>query len=180
MKVPSPRDIALDHVTQELILDATELARLVNEFRPLPPEVIERIQKNLLGERVYSSNAIEGNTLTLRETMSVLQTGGIVDVGRKREATEALNLAKAIAQVQEMVHDSESWTELVRFVAVHRTLLLGVQDHAAGVIRSDRVIITGAKHQPPNPLKLETLLGQFFAQLKEATDVEPIQIGRAS
>ena len=176
MKVPSPRDIALDHVTQELILDATELARLVNEFRPLPPEVIERIQKNLLGERVYSSNAIEGNTLTLRETMSVLQTGGIVDVGRKREATEALNLAKAIAQVQEMVHDSESWTELVRFVAVHRTLLLGVQDHAAGVIRSDRVTITGAKHQPPSPLKLETLLGQFFAQLKEATDVEPIRL----
>ena len=103
MDLPSPSEISLDQVTQELIRDATELAHQVNERRPLPHDVIESIQKKLLGERVYNSNAIEGNTLTLRETRSVLQTGGIVDVGRKREATEALNLERAIAEVQEMV-----------------------------------------------------------------------------
>ncbi len=174
MEIPTPSDVALDQVTQELILDATELARQVNDRRPLPPEVIERIQKQLLGERVYNSNAIEGNTLTLRETISVLQTGGIVDVGRKREATEAINLGKAIAEVQEMVGDAGSWTDLARFVALHRTLLIDVKDHAAGVIRFDRVIITGAKHQPPNPLKLDAILRQFFGELKDATNIEPI------
>ena len=71
MDIPSPSDISLDQVTQELILDATELARQVNERRPLPSEVIDNIQKELLGERVYNSNAIEGNTLTLRETKSI-------------------------------------------------------------------------------------------------------------
>ena len=174
MELPSPSDVALDQVTQELILDATKLAHQVNERRPLPPEVIENIQKELLGERVYNSNAIEGNTLTLRETRSVLQTGGIVDVGRKREATEAINLGKAITEVQKMVGDSESWTDLARFIAVHRTLLTDVKDHAAGVIRSDGVMITGAKHQPPNPLKLDAIIEQFFGKLKDATNVEPI------
>ena len=174
MDIPSPRDVALDTVTRELILDATELAHQVNERRPLPVEVIESIQKELLGERVYNSNAIEGNTLTLRETKSVLETGGIIDVGRKREATEAINLGKAIAEVQELVGDRESWSDVARFTAVHRTLLADVKDHAAGVIRSDRVIITGAKRQPPNPLKLDALLEQFFRKLRDATDVEPV------
>lgn len=174
MDIPSPQEISLDQVTQELILDAVELARLVNERRPLPREVIENIQEELLGERVYNSNAIEGNTLTLRETKSVLETGGIIDVGRKREATEALNLGKAIAEVQELVGDRESWSDLARFIAVHRTLLTDVKNHAAGVIRSERVIITGAKHQPPNPLKLHLLLEQFFGQLKDATEIDPV------
>lgn len=174
MDIPSPNDVSLDSVTQELILDATELAHQVNERRPLPPEVIENIRKELLGERVYNSNAIEGNTLTLRETKSVLETGGIVDVGRKREATEAINLGKAIAQVQELVGDCEAWNDVTRFTAVHGTLLTDVKDHAAGVIRSERVMITGAKHQPPNPLILGALLEQFFRELGTATDVEPI------
>lgn len=174
MDIPSPRDVSLDQVTQELILDAMDLARQVNERRPLPPEAIENIQKELLGERVYNSNAIEGNTLTLRETKSVLETGGIIDVGRRREATEAINLGNAIAEVQELVRDREKWSDVARFTAVHRTLLTGVKDHAAGVIRSDRVMITGAKLQPPNPLKLESLLGHFFGKLRNATDIEPV------
>ncbi len=176
MDIPSPSDVSFDQVTQELILDATELARLVNERRPLPAEVLHNIQKELLGERVYNSNAIEGNTLTLRETKSVLETGGIIDVGRKREATEAINLGKAIAAVQELVGDRESWSDTARFVAVHRTLLTDVTDQAAGAIRSERVMITGAKHQPPNPMKLEALLEKFFGELRDAIKIEPIRL----
>ncbi|MBC8355728.1 MAG: Fic family protein [Planctomycetes bacterium] len=176
MDIPSPSDVSVDQVTQELILDATELERQVNERRPLPAEVIHNIQKELLGERVYNSNAIEGNTLTLRETKSVLETGGIIDVGRKREATEAINLGKAIAEVQELVGDRESWCDVARFTAVHRTLLTDVKDDAAGATRSERVMITGAKHQPPNPMKLDALLEQFFGELRDATNIEPIRL----
>jgi Fic family protein len=172
--IPLPNDISLGQVTQELIRDATDLARQVNERRPLPADVIEIINSELLGERVYNSNAIEGNTLTLRETVSVLQSGGIVDVGRKREATEAVNLGRAIGAVQEMVDNRDSWSDRRRFAAVHKILLTDVMDDAAGVIRSERVMITGAKHQPPNPLKLDELLPQFFTTLDSSTDIDPI------
>ena len=174
MDIPSPSDLVFNQVTLELIADATELAHQINELRPLPEEVVESIQEKLLGERVYNSNAIEGNTLTLRETKAVLQTGGIVDVGRKREATEALNLGKAIAELQEMITDRESWADLARFTSVHKTLLTGVKDDAAGVIRSERVTLTGAKHQPPNPQKLEELLQDFSNKLQGAADVNSI------
>ncbi|MBC7967426.1 MAG: Fic family protein [Fuerstia sp.] len=174
MDISSPSNVSLNQVTLELISDAKVLARQVNESRPLPPEVIQNIQKELLGERVYNSNAIEGNTLTLRETRSVLQAGGIVDVSRKREAVEALNLAKAIAKVEEMIGDPESWSDINRFTAVHRTILAGVKDDPAGRIRSERIMITGAKYQPPDPAQLEGLLRQFLTCLKDATRTEPI------
>ena len=177
MDIPSPTSISFDQVTQELILDVKELAKQVNELRPLRPDVIETIHKELLGVRVYNSNAIEGNTLTLRETMSVLESGRNVDVGRKREATEAINLEKAIAEVQEMVADPGAWSDLSRFVALHRTLLTDVKDDAAGVLRhefSERIRITGAKHQPPHGRNVDSLLQQVFAELKDAADVEPI------
>ena len=174
MDISSPGNVSLDQVTLELISDAKVLARQVNESRPLPPEVIRNIQKELLGERVYNSNAIEGNTLTLRETRSVLQAGGIVDVSRLREAAEALNLAKAIAKVEEMIREPESWSDINCFTAVHRTILVGVKDDAAGRIRSERIMITGAKHQPPDPAQLDDLLRQFLTCLKDATQTEPI------
>jgi len=176
MEVPAPNDISFNQITQELISDANKLAKQVNERRPLPSEVIRSIQKELLGERVYNSNAIEGNTLTLRETKNVLESGGIVDVGGGREATEAINLGKAIVEVQELIPKHDSWADIESFKGVHKTLFTDVKDHAAGRIRSDRVMIMGAKHQPPRPEQLDALLCQFFDHFRDRRDTEPIKL----
>ena len=176
MDIPSPQEISLNQVTQELILDATELACQVNLRRPISQEVLDSIQRELLGERVYNSNGIEGNTLSLRETKSLLETGAIIDVGRRREATEVINLGKAIAEVEGLVADRNFWSDAARFAAVHRTLLTGIMDRAAGVTRSEGVMIRGAKYQPPDPSKVDALLEQFFSTLKTATEIEPIKL----
>ena len=176
MEIPSPQEISLNQVTQELILDVTELARQVNLRRPISQEVLDSIQRELLGERVYNSNGIEGNTLTLRETKSLLETGAIIDVGRRREATEVINLGKAIAEVEGLVADRNSWSYAIRFAAVHRILLTGIMDRAAGVTRSEGVMIRGAKYQPPDPSQVDALLEQFFGILKTSTEIEPIKL----
>jgi Fic family protein len=176
MDIPALADIKFNEVTTELIGDANILARQVNERRPLPPDVVANIQKELLGERVYNSNAIEGNTLTLRETKSILETGSIVDVGRKREATEAINLGKAIAEVQELIGNPESWSRQESITKIHETLMTDVLDFGAGRIRSERVMITGAKHQPPRPEKLDELLHDFLTKLAASADAEPITL----
>ena len=174
MDIPSLNDISFDQVTSELIADAKRIAEQVNERRPLPQDVVKNIQKELLGERVYNSNAIEGNTLTLRETKSILEVGSIVDVGRKREATEAINLGKAIAEIQQLVSSRESWSSIESLTSIHNTLLTNVKDDAAGRVRTVRVMITGARHQPPKPEELGTLLDRFSQLLKESNDTEPI------
>ena len=173
MDFPSPIDIAFDPVTLELVRDVTELARQVNEIRPLQPEVLEKVQEDLVGERVYNSNAIEGNTLTLRETRSILESG-VYEASRKREATEAINLGKAIASVQQMVSTPDLWSDMSEFKRIHGILLASIQDDYAGRFRDQRVVLTGAKHQPPNPAKVLDLVDVLFQHLAESADVEPV------
>ena len=176
MDIPALDDIKFNEVTIELIADANLLAKQVNDSRPLPADVIENIQKELLGQRVYNSNAIEGNTLTLRETKSILETSGIVDVGREREATEAINLGKAIAELHELRGKPDIWSSQNSLIKIHETLMTDVLDFGAGRMRSERVMITGAKHQPPRPEKLDLLMTDFFEKLKASVDSEPITL----
>jgi Fic family protein len=164
MKLPPP-NLVLDKVSNELIQDALRLAQKVNEFRPLSPDLLDKVQKDLLGERVYNSNAIEGSTLTLRETRLVLQTGSGIDVSRRREAQEALNLAKAFEQIQD---SREAAIDQSNFLDVHRLLFRDVNAQIGGIYRNQGVLISGAKHQPPDSSRVPDLMDEFFDRLKSA------------
>jgi len=83
MELWLPEQVAVDEVSRGLIADVKVTARSVNDYRPLPGDVVKRIEDDLLGERVYSSNAIEGNTLDLRETVMILKKG-ILGAKKKR------------------------------------------------------------------------------------------------
>ena len=166
-------DVTCDAVTSEMIRDVHETARKVNELRPLPQDLIESVHRDFVGERVYSSNAIEGNTYTLGETIEILKTG-YIDLGRKREATEVINLGKAIEFVQSrLIGDSDPYSEH-HLLNLHKILLSGIDDSIAGRYRDRRVMILGAKHQPPSERDVERLMSSFFAQLQKQTEVEPI------
>ena len=89
------RAVQLDKVTQELIADTHGLAAKIHGYRPLAAEIVKAVQNRLLGEQVYNSNAIEGSTLTLRETVGILEVGAVLNVRKKREAEEVLGLLAA-------------------------------------------------------------------------------------
>src|SRR5208282_3345494 len=78
MDLPKPSELKPGEATKSLMKDLEDIAYQVNEIRPLTGPVLKTVQQQLLGERVFSSNAIEGNTLTLRETVLILQTGAIL------------------------------------------------------------------------------------------------------
>ena len=54
---------------KNLLFRIDEGKRLIDKFRPLPPSVSSRLKQQLTLEWTYNSNAIEGNTLTLKETI---------------------------------------------------------------------------------------------------------------
>jgi hypothetical protein len=59
----------------------TEKKRRLDEFRPFPVEVLENLERWFLIELTYTSNALEGNTLTRLETAVVVEKG--FDCGRE-------------------------------------------------------------------------------------------------
>lgn len=161
-------------LTEALIADVETLAQKVNEFRPLTPKLVEAVHQKLFAERVYSSNAIEGNTLTLRETRHILATGHVSE-RRKREGTEALNLGKAVQKVEEELLPGGQSNQVDRFLGLHHTLMVNLEA-TAGQFRNERVMISGAKHQPPRAELVPELIEKMFAEVTQADDVNAVKV----
>ena len=127
------------------------LQQKLNSFRPLPKNTLKSLHEQLVLEWTYNSNAIEGNTLTLKETKVVLE--GITIGGKTmREHFEAINHKEAIDYVEAIVSNDEPISEHV-IKSIHQLILKGIDNdinnNNAGVYRKENVLIAGAEHIPP-------------------------------
>ena len=97
----------------------------LDSYRPLPPYTVSSLREKLALEWTYHSNAIEGNTLTLRETKVVLE--GITIGGRSvREHFEATNHRDAILYVEDIVSKNEALSEW-QIKSIHDLVLRGIE-----------------------------------------------------
>ncbi len=173
MELFLPEQIALNETTNALLGDVEETARRVNEYRPLPLDVVKRIEDGLVGERVYTSNAIEGNTLDLRETVTVLKTGRILE-NKRREAIEARNLGEAVQRISQIVKDGHSVHTVEQLFETHKLILRDTPDeYWGGRFREQAVVIEGAKHQPPDYTIVPTVVDRVMERLRNDDDEIP-------
>ncbi len=69
VRTSDPKKPRLDpRLAERLARKKAELDR----YRPLPPDTVRRLNEDLRVFLTYHSNAIEGNTLSLRETQMVI------------------------------------------------------------------------------------------------------------
>jgi len=174
MELWLPEQIGIDSTSASLMADVEETARRVNEHRPFPPEIVRRIEDDLLGERVYGSNAIEGNTLDLRETVMVLRQG-IQGIRKKREAREAANLGEAVRIADAWISNGTAFHSTEHMLKLHAQLLIDINDDWGGRIRDRQVMIQGARHQPPDHSLVPSLLDRVLNQLSQPA-VDNVQL----
>ncbi len=122
-------------------------------------------------ELTYTSNAIEGNTLTRSETMMVIEQG--ITIGGKplRDHLEAIDHHDAILYVREIARRSVSLTEMdvrtLHSLVVRRSL----PDIAGRYADQGRFVLTDAGPQRfPSAAEVPTLMGEFAAWLNGAPD----------
>src|SRR3989338_7752236 len=83
----------------------TAKKQLLDRYKPLPQEVIKNLDEWFRIELTYTSNAIEGNTLTRQETAMVVEEGITVQGKSIQEHLEAINHAEAFDFIQkDLVH----------------------------------------------------------------------------
>jgi Fic family protein len=138
-------------------------------LRPLSPESVASLAAAWDVRMVHESNAIEGNSLTLRETELVLSKGVTVSGKPLKDHIEALNLAKAWEQVKKLARPDANLTER-DLLDLHRIVLTRVEDDFAGSYRTGAVRIAGSNHVPPNPVKVPDLMEELFAELQTISD----------
>jgi len=133
---------------------------LLDSLRPLPAAAMHRLNQQLTIEWIYNSNAIEGSTLTLRETQLILETGLTIGGKSLREHFEVINHKEAIEYVEALVAGDEPVTPFhVR--QIHKLVLSRIDDESAGQYRTLPVTIAGSAHQPPESWEMPRLMGEW-------------------
>ena len=139
--------------------------------RPLTQGEFKRLQEEFLVEFTYNSNAIEGNTLTLRETALVLE-GVTIDQKPLKDHLEAVGHRDAFLYIQQLVTDKNTISE--RMIKDIHSLVLIDRPDDKGVYRRIPVVIMGAYHEPPQPYLVPIQMEQLIAEKKE-TKRHPIE-----
>ncbi|MBN3841694.1 Fic family protein [Burkholderia sp. Ac-20349] len=156
-----------------LLLEAVDADKAkLDAARPLPPHTLASLREKLMLEWTYHSNAIEGNTLTLRETKVVLE--GITVGGKSlREHFEATNHRDAILYVEEIVGKQETLSEW-QIRNIHGLVLKGIDDGEAGRYRRENVVIAGASTTPPDFLHLPAEMAALIDWDTHAGTMHPV------
>jgi Fic family protein len=119
----------------------------------------------LLTELAYTSNAIEGNTLTRKETDRAITQN--ITTGSKpiKDYLEAKNHADAFNFVLELSGNKKNISEN-DILAVHKQILKGIDENFSGRYRNVRVRISASQVVFPNSVKVYDLMKGFMQWLK--------------
>lgn len=135
--------------------------------RPLTEGEVARLTEEFIVEYTYNSNAIEGNTLTLRETDMVLR-GLTIDQKPLKEHMEAVGHKDAFDFVCELVKSNEPITE--RIIKQIHYLVLADKKDDRGVYRRVPVRIMGANHEPVQPYLIEPKMEQLLIDYNNSSE----------
>ena len=154
------------------LLDARILNRLssslaeLNRHRPLKASILKKLREQFTVEMTYHSNAIEGNRLTLKETLLVLREGVTIKGKNLQEHLEAKNHEEAMNFLFEVVDSKKRLTlshHLIR--QLHQLVVKDTEAKMAGTYRTTDVQILGSKHRPPPGYQVQTKMTEFLELL---------------
>ena len=164
-KIPSNAPKPTDgryKIKESLISIIEHKLEILKKRRPLTQGELERLNEEFLTEYTYNSNAIEGNSLTLRETDLVLR-GITINQKSLKEHLEVTGHKEAFDYVKELVSKNIEISEKV-IKDIHY-LVLAHKKEDRGIYRKIPVQIIGSLHKLVQPYliipRMEELLHQY-------------------
>lgn len=162
---------------KNILLDIQRKREKLSEMRPLTQGEIERLAEEFMIDFTYNSNAIEGNTLTLKETALALE-GMTIDQKPLKDHLEAVGHRDAFLYVQDVAKQELPLNEAV-IKNIHALVLMNRPDDK-GVYRRIPVRIMGAYTEPVQPYMIEPRMTELLSANEERkntmTDIERIAL----
>lgn len=152
---------------KDLFKRIDDYAAVIRAYRPLSEAEVKELDAYYKIGMTYSSNALEGNSLTLTETKVLLEDG--ITVGGKpiRDCYEATGHARAYDYMLAIARsDSLSITEDT-ICRLHYLFYNGIDPDTAGEYRKGQVFITGTEYVPPAAEEVPERMATFVAELAE-------------
>lgn len=127
----------------------------LSKLRPLPKSAVQKLREKFQIEMTYNSNAIEGNSLTLKETFLVINEGITVKGKPLKDHLEAKDHYAALEYLYDLIdNDKKHAVSGMLIKNLHQIILQETDKEWAGRYRNANVIIGGAKHTPPDALQV--------------------------
>lgn len=135
----------------------------LNKLRPINKILLNKIRENFQIEMTYNSNAIEGNTLTKKETFWVISEGLTIKGKSLKEHLEAKNHKEALDFLYELIDINKKNTISEYLIKqIHSLAVKEADSEIAGIYRNGDVFISGSDHKPPSgfevPIEMEKLI----------------------
>lgn len=139
----------------------------LDALRPVSLAALLALQKSYDVDLTYTSNAIEGNTLTLRETAEVIEHGITVGGKSLRDHLEAVDHYNAVLWMREQAAGTTPLNETT-VCELHRRIVFRSQPEIGGIYSTLPRRIAGSPVIFPNPMKIPELMKDYGAWLGNA------------
>ena len=145
------------------IADADKLQQEINRHRPLKGQALKQLQDYFRIGLTWSSNALEGNSLTETETKVVIEDG--ITIGGKplKDHFEAIGHAEAFDCLQKLARRKEITERDI--LKLHRLFYYRIDEANAGRYRKQNIIVTGTDFVFPAPRELKGLMADFAEEI---------------
>lgn len=144
------------------------LKSIIDEHRPFEGDLLNEIKGYYRIGLTWSSNALEGNTLTESETKVLLEDGLTVGGKPLRDTFEALGHAQAYDFMFTLLRSRKISEADV--LTMHRMFYKDIDAAAAGQYRTRPVIITGSKYAVSKVERIQAEMEQLFQWVVEERD----------
>lgn len=136
---------------------------------------LRRAKKEAYFQHIYHSVGIEGNTMTLAQTRSILETRMAIDGKSIDEHNEILGLDLAMKYINDTLVNKNDFITLKDILEIHRRVLGHVDPIEGGEFRRTQVYVGG--HIPPGPGDLAILMQRFenWLNSEHALSMHPIK-----
>ncbi len=137
----------------------------IDAHRPLDSHMVKQLKEYFRIGMTYSSNALEGNSLTETETKIVIEDG--ITIGGKpvKDHLEALGHSEAYDLLFRLAEHQDITEANIK--ELHRLFYYRIDEDLAGKYRKQKVIITGTDFIPPAPEKIPDLMKSFVASIPD-------------
>lgn len=162
----------MDEIFNKLLIKK----QLLDAYRPFPSELVTNLEEWFRLELTYTSNAIEGNTLTRQETALIVEEGITVGGKSLQEHLEAVNHAKAYDYIKTLTDKTRQELTFTNVLEIHRIILQKIDDVNAGRLRTVAVRLRGSETILPNAVKVPDLIKDFISWLQNENFDNPIKI----
>ncbi|MEA1962857.1 MAG: Fic family protein [Patescibacteria group bacterium] len=140
----------------------------LNKLRPINKTLLNKIRENFQIEMTYNSNAIEGNTLTKKETFWIISEGLTIKGKSLKEHLEVKNHKEALDFLYELIDINKKNTISEYLIKqIHSLAVKEADSEIAGIYRNGDVFISGSDHKPPSGFEVPGEMEKLIKWIKK-------------